>query len=246
MIKLAWVFAMFLFMAWWVRRDIEAYRRFQTLADTADRQRVYWLWIVQSFAILVGASLVTLWLAGRLGDSFPAAFDPAHRFFRPDHPSESADTALGMAIGAALGLTAVIAVQWRRVRKMLKPAEGPADALLPRNPREAAIALVLSLNAGVSEELFFRLALPLILFQITGSLPAAFALAAIAFGLAHAYQGWKGIALTMLAGAFLTLVYLSSGSLLRVILLHAAIDVVAFIVRPAIARLIARRTLATA
>jgi len=244
--KLFWVFAMFLFMAWWVRRDMEAYRRFQALTDTADRQRVYWLWIVQSFVILVGASLVTLWLAGGLGDTFPAAFDPAHRLFRPDHPSESGDAALGMATGAALGLTAVIAVQWRRVRNMLKPAQGTAEALLPRNRQEAAIALILSLNAGFSEELFFRLALPLILFQITGSLLAAFALAAIAFGLAHAYQGWKGIAGTMIVGAFITLVYLSSGSLLRVILLHAAIDVVALVVRPAITKAIARRTFATA
>ncbi|TMJ12009.1 MAG: CPBP family intramembrane metalloprotease [Alphaproteobacteria bacterium] len=129
---------------------------------------------------------------------------------------------------------------------MLKPAQGTAEALLPRNRQEAAIALILSLNAGFSEELFFRLALPLILFQITGSLLAAFALAAIAFGLAHAYQGWKGIAGTMIVGAFITLVYLSSGSLLRVILLHAAIDVVALVVRPAITKAIARRTFATA
>ena len=42
-------------------------------------------------------------------------------------------------------------------------------------------------------------------------------------------------------GGVLTLIYLSHGSLLRVMLIHAAIDIVALLVRPAITEWLARR-----
>ena len=243
-IKIMWLGVMLAGMAWWLRRDIAAYRRFMLLTDTADRQRVYWQWIVQSFAILAGASVLSLWLADALNpfDAFPAAFNAAHHALRPEPSAQSSDSLLGAAIGAGVGIAVLLLVQWWRIKRMLAPVQGTVDALLPRNGRESAIALVLSINAGVSEELFFRMALPLLLFQITGSLWSAFVLAGVAFGLAHAYQGWRGIAGTMLVGGLLTLSYLASGSLLRVMVIHAAIDVVALIVRPALSQWVARRT----
>jgi membrane protease YdiL (CAAX protease family) len=48
--------------------------------------------------------------------------------------------------------------------------------------------------------------------------------AAVAFGLAHAYQGLTGILTTGVLGGVLAGVYLSTGSLLLPVLLHAAID----------------------
>lgn len=98
-----------------------------------------------------------------------------------------------------------------------------------------------SVNAGFSEELLFRLALPLLLYRMTHSLEAALGIAIVCFGLAHGYQGWKGILGTMLAGALLTLYYLSHGSLVRVMLAHALIDIVALIVRPVLTNWLARR-----
>ena len=85
------------------------------------------------------------------------------------------------------------------------------------------------------------LPLPLLLLHLTGSLWIAFGVAGVCFGLAHAYQGWKGVLATMMAGGVLTLIYLSHGSLLRVMLIHAAIDIVALLVRPAITEWLARR-----
>ncbi|MDT8759507.1 CPBP family intramembrane metalloprotease [Sphingomonas psychrotolerans] len=242
-LKFLWLSVMLVSMALWLRRDVAVYRRFEALTATADRQRVYWRWIAQSFTILVGASLVSLWLVGGWSalTNFPAAFEPAHHALKPKAGDHADGGGTGLAIGMAAGLAVVIAVQWRRLRKLLKPARMPGEALIPRNRSEAAIAFLLSLNAGFSEELFFRLALPLLLFDMCGSLPIAFGAAGICFGLAHAYQGWKGIAATMAAGGGLTLIYLSHGSLLRVILLHAAIDIVALLVRPAITSWLARR-----
>ncbi len=241
--KLVWLAALIAGGAWWVRRDMASYRSSAALDDSNARQRVYFGWILQSFVLLTGAAIVTLWLAGGLTpfETFPAAFDPVHLALRSTDAPPTGERAVRMGIGMAIGVSIAIFFQWRRLKKMLRPVPGPADALIPRNRRETLLALALSINAGFSEELLFRLALPLLLFGLTGSLEIAFGLATILFGLAHAYQGWKGVLATMAAGGVLTLIYLTQGSLLRVMILHALVDIIALIVRPAILRWLARR-----
>lgn len=242
MIEILWLAMLAMGLTFWVVRDAGVYRRFKAVEDTAIRQRFYWRWTGESFFVLTGASLVTLWLLGRLGawTALPGEFaalslqlsggGAAARGGAP-----SGDEMIGFAIGATMGLAVVVFVSWRRLRRMLSPAEGGVEPLLPRNARERLIAIPLSINAGFSEELFFRLALPLLLVHVTGSVLFAFAAATAAFGLAHAYQGWKGILGTGLVGGLLAFQYLASGSLLKVMIIHAAIDIVAFVLRPAIA-----------
>jgi uncharacterized protein len=240
-----WVAAMTAGMIGWVRHDARAYARFKTVTDSAERRGFYWRWTIQSFAVLIGASAVSLWLAGAWQSPFrfPVAFAPAHAWLTPPAAASdgSTDTMVGMAIGMTLGLGAVAFVQYRRWRTMTAPVIGDIEPLLPRNRREMLAVLPLSLNAGFSEELFFRLALPLLLHHLTDSLPLALGVSAVAFGLAHAYQGWKGVLATGAVGCLLTAMYLSHGSLLRVMIVHALIDVVALIVRPALSRLLAAR-----
>lgn len=240
-VMILWLAVMIGAGGWWVWQDRLAYARFQTLGDTAERQRVYLRWIVQSFAILVGASVVSLWLAGGLVpfDGFPAAFEPLHLGSLPS-PAPRAVHFLPLLAGLGIGVGISVAVQWWRMRKLLTH-EAATDALLPRNRNEAALALLLSINAGFSEELLFRLALPLLLFQLTHAAMLSMALSILCFGLAHAYQGWKGILGTMAAGALLTLYYCTHGSLVRVMVAHALIDVIALLVRPALVDLFARR-----
>jgi membrane protease YdiL (CAAX protease family) len=48
--------------------------------------------------------------------------------------------------------------------------------------------------------------------------------AAVAFGLAHAYQGVPGVVATGLLGGVMAAVYLQTGSLLLPVLLHTLID----------------------
>ena len=242
LIEIGWLLAMAAGLAAWTVGDLREYREFRTVEDSATRSRFYLRWTGRSFLLLVGASLVSLWLADALAApfAFPAAFAPVHAWLHP--PREpSGDAVLGMLIGAALSLTVVGVVQYRRVRKLLIPVLGDVEPLIPRNGREMLAAVPLSLNAGLSEELFFRCALPLLLLDVTGSLALSLVVPVAAFGLIHAYQGWKGVAATTLVGAVLTMLYLSSGSLLRVMAVHALMDLVALIVRPAITRRIASR-----
>lgn len=229
----------------WVRRDQRQYARFKQLETGPERVRWFWRWTAQSFVILAGGAAVTLALLGRpdavLG--IPAEFHALAVWFQPAEAPQQASSAymLGLAIGLAVAIALMVALQLRRARKLSTPTIGDIEPLMTRNAAEARAALVLSINAGFSEELFFRLALPLLIADVTGSVPLAFVASLVIFGLAHAYQGWKGILGTAFIGAWLTLVYFKSGSLLRPMAMHAIIDVIALIVRPSVARWFAAR-----
>lgn len=245
MLEMVWLAAIFVGLLVWVKHDAREYRTFKMLADTKARQAFYWRWIAQSFVILTGASLVTLWMLDGLDAlaGLPAEFQPLSDLVgtRDATAARSGDEYLGFVVGAGLGLSIVAFIHWRRLRRLAMPAVGDIEPLLPRNGRERLIAIPLSLNAGFSEELFFRLALPLLIAHVTGSAVAALVIATVAFGLVHAYQGWKGVVGTALIGGVLMFQYLAHGSLLRVMVIHAAIDLVTLVVRPALAGWLAHR-----
>src|SRR3546814_10584207 len=68
-----------------------------------------------------------------------------------------------------------------------------------------------ALAAGITEELYFRLLLPLTIALVTGNALVGFAVATLLFGLAHRYQRWRGVLATSAVGAVLAFVYLASG-----------------------------------
>ncbi|MBP7288616.1 MAG: CPBP family intramembrane metalloprotease [Nannocystaceae bacterium] len=227
----------------WILNDLRQYAAFKREASSAGRVGFYLRWSWQGFVMLSGASLLLLAAQGRLADVL--GLPPEFADFAPPvdatAPSpDDGDTYVGFVIGATLGVAALVAVQLLQLRRTKALIVGDVEPLIPRNRTEMLASLPLCLNAGFSEELFFRLALPLLVTTVTGSAIAGLVSAGIAFGLVHAYQGYKGVLATTALGALLTWMYLSSGSLLRPMLLHAAIDVVALIVRPSLARWLSR------
>ncbi|VVT15378.1 conserved membrane hypothetical protein [Sphingomonas sp. EC-HK361] len=222
---------------WFLRGDRSEYARMKALTDTRERQRRYWVWTVKAFLLFGALSVVELVLLGRA--------DAPLRF-----PDEFAGVAAGLPqlddfsllpiAGAAVigGIVGSVVVGFIERRRKTAVKVGDFDALLPRNGREMAFAALLSVNAGLSEEMFFRLLIPLLVMVLTGSAVAGFAFAAILFAAAHLYQGWKGVAATFVLGLVMTGFYLFSRSLLVVIAFHAIIDLNALIVRPALGRLI--------
>ena len=223
-------------LALFLKRDLEVYRRFKALTDTRARQRQFRAWIAITFVLFVGYTVLTLVLLGRFDDlaRMPAEFATVAGALAIGEPTGHDVGALvgGMAIGIAAVLVGGMALGLRRKRRAPPKALGDFEALLPRNPAELVHAAVLSVNAGITEELFFRLALPLVLVLVTGNAWLAFALAAIVFGLAHLYQGIVGVLATTLVGLLLTAVYLASGSLWLAVLLHIVIDLVGLVIRP--------------
>lgn len=113
---------------------------------------------------------------------------------------------------------------------------GALGALLPRTGRERGWGFLVSLNAGVSEELFFRLALPLLLVPVVGDGGLAFWLAVLIFGLGHIYQGVSGVVMTTIVGAVFGFAYLYSGNIWLAVVIHAGIDVWSLVVMPVLIR----------
>jgi membrane protease YdiL (CAAX protease family) len=99
------------------------------------------------------------------------------------------------------------------------------SALLPVTMHERLLWAAVAISAGVCEEIVFRGWLLATLHGKVGLAGTGLILvAAIVFGLAHAYQGISGILLTAFAGAFFCILYVATGSLLIPILLHSLID----------------------
>jgi membrane protease YdiL (CAAX protease family) len=99
-------------------------------------------------------------------------------------------------------------------------------ALLPRTAAERRLFTVVGVTAGVCEEWLYRGFFLAVVAAMAGGLPTGVlvVVAAAAFGIAHAYQGLGGVALTGLLGGVMAALYLQTGSLLLPVLLHAAID----------------------
>jgi len=107
-----------------------------------------------------------------------------------------------------------------------EPAGQSTLALLPRTPGERRLFTVVGITAGVCEEWLYRGFFLAVVSALAGGAPAwvLVLVAAVAFGLAHAYQGRSGILTTGLLGGVMAALYLQTGSLLLPVLLHAAID----------------------
>ena len=135
--------------------------------------------------------------------------------------------AAGLALaGVFVGLTA-----FQRRELLTRPTLSDAlkrqistiEALAPRTPDERQLWTYVAITAGCCEEFLFRGFLLSILATFIG-LVAAVPLAAVLFGLFHAYYGWKGILNTATLGFVLTLIALASASLIPVVVIHATID----------------------
>ncbi|MCJ2186588.1 CPBP family intramembrane glutamic endopeptidase [Novosphingobium beihaiensis] len=218
-----------------------AMARFRLLTGSAERQRCYLRMTLRSFVQFGLIGMAILAIVGKAGAvrAFPHEFEPLRLLLGQSSGADGSDTGSiayygGMIGGVACG-GSVSYVIWRfLLRRKTQPVIGDVEALFPRNRAEVLATLPLAINAGLSEEVFFRLALPMVATLATGSAMAGFIIAGLSFGLAHWYQGWKSVLLITGISGFFSYVYLSTGSLMTSIVLHAAVDVIALTVRPAI------------
>lgn len=131
---------------------------------------------------------------------------------------------VALATGAFLqswrGMARADAEQRRGYRRQL----AELGHMMPRDGREYAAFVALSVTAGVVEETIFRGWL-LWYLQAWMPLTAAVLVSSAAFGLAHLYQGPAGILKTGVVGLLMALLYILSGSLWLPIVAHAMVDV---------------------
>jgi membrane protease YdiL (CAAX protease family) len=136
-------------------------------------------------------------------------------------------TILAFALAAALGTFLI--VQQRALaaspeaRAEARRALAEHAALLPHTRTEFRWFVGVSVTAGVCEEILFRGFLTAWL-AVWMPLWGAAAVATVVFGLAHAYQGRRGILQTGAAGAVFAALALIAGNLGAAMLLHAVVD----------------------
>jgi uncharacterized protein len=151
--------------------------------------------------------------------------------FRDDPIVFQVTAIAGLVLGSAIGL---IVARMRMRRGKRPPTIGDIRLVLPRSRSELFPAALLAVGAAVLEELYFRLTLPLLMALATGSATAGFALSTLLFALAHRYQRWPGVMVTGLAGLLQVALYLTTGSLVFAMLVHALINLNALVLRPAV------------
>jgi membrane protease YdiL (CAAX protease family) len=107
-----------------------------------------------------------------------------------------------------------------------KTYDSMLDIMLPRKRREKLWFTLVSVTAGIGEEIVYRGFLVYLLFDLFPAAPffAILIIAGLIFGAAHCYQGFSGIIKTGLLGVMFTSLYFASGSLLPGILLHFISD----------------------
>jgi membrane protease YdiL (CAAX protease family) len=137
----------------------------------------------------------------------------------------------GFGGGVLLGL---LIAWWRKHRGKRQLMAGNLTRILPQTPGEFGWTTILAVVAGIVEELFFRLALPLFATLASGSAELGFALAIALFAFAHRYQGRTGMAFSVIAGGLLAILYLATGSLWFTMLVHALLNLNGLVIRPAL------------
>lgn len=153
---------------------------------------------------------------------------------RRSFDSLSLNTHFGWGAGGVLLGLALMAIVLQPQRRNLAATPDVVERLrgrlqgiqrlLPSARAEWPGFVPLALTAGICEEVLFR---GFVLWALAQALPS-FWLAGLAqallFGLAHAYQGPRGVFLTFMVGVFLTGVVWISGSLWPAMLVHALLD----------------------
>jgi len=230
-------------------KDKKDYAKFKTLSNTRQRQKIMKKWLVASFFFYGVLALVCLalldkvqvlfelppFLKGHLSaymerfDTYPFVQSLLKGIFISLVPL--------LVIGMPLLSLLITYQSVNHPPKKTKKDQSANDvrnlnALLPRNAQERIYTGLLSVNAGIVEELFFRLLAPLLLFTLTNSLAVAIFGSTLWFALAHAYQGIAGVVLTFLMGLLLFFVYLYTASIWMAMLIHAIIDLNGLVLSP--------------
>ncbi len=221
-----------------VTRERGPYRRFKKLTATGARQRVYARWLLESVLVMGGLACAVLLAAW--------AYVPLVLRGTQDWvPIATLRAWLGTPVGAVTSVVLVVLVLAALIAPVLLlrgtavgggvdaiPAVGDIRSLLPRVRGELKYGLGLGLQAGLLEELMFRLALPAIIFGIVGTGPLAFGLACLVFGMLHLYQGVVGILVATLLGIVFAGLYLVTGSIVAPMVLHALVDLRSLVLIP--------------
>jgi membrane protease YdiL (CAAX protease family) len=194
--------------------------------------RRYPAWVVPAWTLFGAGSVTLLAVMGELKAvvRLPAALAPVRAAVVEQVGAIDPWGVMGLAALGGLLLGGLVAGYLERRGRRV--GLGDVERVMPYDRRELRWAAALAVTAGITEELYFRLLLPLLIAVATGSAWLGVACGILLFGAAHRYQGWAGILATTAVGLLMTIVHLATGSLVATMLLHAFIDLNAVVLRP--------------
>ena len=236
-------------VALFIYRDIKEYPHFKSLTKTEERQNMLKQWLVLSFSIFGVGGVLGLWAIGQID----ALFEMPDLIQLNLNEIADEDNALvrllkgfsktfGYAIFFALILSPLIQLLMQKAARQEEEKTAPPkvvgdiEPLLPRNKKERVIAIGIALNAGFSEEIFFRLLLFICLTAVSGNIWVGIIGSTLLFGITHYYQGWSGVIGTTVFGAICMFLYLLTQSIWVPIALHVILDINALLLMPLITR----------
>lgn len=214
---LAFLILLFVVQPWQGRRAWLQLQQLVAEGEELNRVALYIQTIVAQWMALV--LLIALWWF----QDRPLAWLGVHGTFGPGFWYAAGLGALALLI---LG---IIAFRVRAASVAVKRAKreklGDLVPILPQNDRDLRFFYGLSLTAGVVEELIYR---GFVLWLLSQWMPlwAAVLLSCVGFGLAHSYQGRRGMLRTGLMGLVFAVLFVASGSIWLPMLFHAVFDIV--------------------
>jgi membrane protease YdiL (CAAX protease family) len=130
-------------------------------------------------------------------------------------------------LAGAVAYAAAVLFMWPRWRRAVLRGARSVHFFMPANASERGWWLVVSLLAGVGEEITWRGVQTALLVPLTGSYTIAALLSAVSFGAAHALQGWRSAAVIVVFALGFQCVAVAAGSLYIAMAVHVAYDVTA-------------------
>lgn len=181
------------------------------------------LWLATAAALAVESG----WQPMQVVPASPVPWIDAHRVWF--------DAAVALICAGFVGVLGqgLLCASSAARRRAVAPAFARLAYLLPASRHERRWWIVLSLSAGICEELLYRGYLLHFLDAQVG-LGMAWLLSSLAFGFAHLYQGWRGIVSAAVTGLLLGLLAIGTGNLLLPIAVHILVDLqILWMYRPA-------------
>lgn len=219
-----------LFVTRALNKDRREFRSFRRLRSTVKRQLVMRRWLIESMVVFGGAAVLVLLVVWPV--IIPLLTTMQEKALIADvRDMLGSGLWVGIAVLVIFGIATVVGLRSVR-RDGGVVMVGDIGPMLPRNRPELGLGAALSLNAGIVEEALFRVAMPALLVIVTGEPISAFVLSSVIFGGLHAYQGVVGMLTTFAVGLLLSAVYILSGSVVLIMVIHALFDLRTLVLIP--------------
>jgi membrane protease YdiL (CAAX protease family) len=137
---------------------------------------------------------------------------------------------------AALAVCVATIFVGRAIRTPEEIAKLPVNRLMPHGARETAAYSMMSIAAGISEEAAYRGVLTQVLWYSLGNPWIAVFIAAAAFAVAHALQGWKSTLIIFVIACVMHALVWFTGTLVIAMVVHATYDLAVPTIRRRISR----------